>query len=265
MSGMIPQCLNNFTAMARNADLSETIQVGVAIYPGSHFTAVDQNSVIYIDKAMVVWKGRADEYVRNLVLLRVIDLSSNRLTGNFPDEILNLTGLVSLNLSRNSLSGRLPRDIGHLNKLESLDLSRNQFSGEIPTSMSDLHFLSHLDLSYNKLSGKIPPGTQLRGFDASVYAGNEALCGPPLPHNCSSEDPPAHGTPSNETGEDEIRKWFYVGLGSGFVAGFWGFCGVLVFNRAWRYAYFSALSKSFDWLLLKVALLRVRLLQRSQI
>ncbi|KAL5549909.1 hypothetical protein UlMin_000085 [Ulmus minor] len=258
MSGMIPQCLNNFTAMARNANSSEIIAIG-APFELDDIT-VDEDSWIYIDKAMVVWKGRADEYVRTLGLLRVIDLSSNRLTGNFPDEILNLTGLVSLNLSRNSLSGRPPRDIGHLNELESLDLSRNQFSGEIPTSMSDLHFLSHLDLSYNKLSGKIPPGTQLRGFDASVYAGNEALCGPPLPHNCSSEDPPAHGT-----GEDEIRKWFYVGLGSGFVAGFWGFCGALAFNRAWRYAYFSALSKSFDWLLLKVALLRVRLLQRSQI
>ncbi|KAL5550595.1 hypothetical protein UlMin_000771 [Ulmus minor] len=249
--------------MARNSNLNEIIEVEV-VRVDLDFT-VDQDSWTYIDKAMVVWKGRADEYVRTLVLLRVIDLSSNRLTGNFPDEILNLTELVSLNLSRNSLSRRLPRDIGHLNKLESLDLSRNQFSGEIPTSMSDLDFLSHLDLSYNKLSGKIPPGTQLLGFEASVYAGNEALCGPPLTPNCSSEDAPTHETPSNETVEDEIRKWFYVGLGSGFVAGFWGFCGVLVFNRAWRYAYFSALNKSFEWLLLKVALLRVRLLQRSQI
>ncbi|KAL5549929.1 hypothetical protein UlMin_000105 [Ulmus minor] len=194
------------------------------------------------------WIGQNFTYLKILILRSnkfhgsipsIIDLSSNRLTGNFPYQILNLTGLVSLNLSRNSWNGRLPRDIGHLNELESLDLSRNQFSGEIPTSMSDLHFLS---------------------FDASVYIGNEALCGPPLTPNCSSEDPP-----SNETVEDEIRKWFYVGLGPGFVAGFGGFCGVLAFNRAWRYAFFSALYKSFDWLLLKVALLRVRLSQRSQI
>ncbi|KAL5549924.1 hypothetical protein UlMin_000100 [Ulmus minor] len=150
MSGMIPQCLSNFTAMARNANLSEMIKVYAStdyMFPGYTVDLKLDTSWTYIDKAMVVWKGRADEYVRNLVLLRVIDLSSNRLTGNFPNEILNLTGLVSLNLSRNSLSGRLPRDIGHLNELESLDLSRNQFSGEIPTSMSDLHFLSHLDLS----------------------------------------------------------------------------------------------------------------------
>ncbi|KAL0360171.1 UNVERIFIED_CONTAM: hypothetical protein Sradi_3701600 [Sesamum radiatum] len=67
-----------------------------------------------------------------------------------------------------------------MNVLESLDLSRNQLSGEIPVGLAELSFLAFLDLSFNNLSGNIPSGTQLQGFSASVYAGNDGLCGPPL-------------------------------------------------------------------------------------
>ena len=94
--------------------------------------------------------------------------------------------------------------------------------------MSDLHFLSHLDLSYNKLSGKIPSGTQLQDFDKSVYMGNQALCGPPLENNCSSDEGTlAHQDDHDQSTrvtseEDEFEKWFYIGMVSGFVVSFWG-------------------------------------------
>ncbi|GMN65838.1 hypothetical protein TIFTF001_034899 [Ficus carica] len=272
MHGIIPQCLYNFTAMAHNANSSELelLQLSSPLVLASS----DRNepeiiiSWSYMDKATVSWRGRSDEYGRNLVFLRLIDLSSNRLSGNFPNGILNLSGLVALNLSRNNLSGRLPQDIGQLNQLQSLDLSWNRFSGEIPTSMSDLHFLSHLDLSYNNLSGKIPSGTQLQGFNASVYAGNEELCGPPLANNCSTNDDqgnPAQGgqrsTHDHESSEDEFMKWLFIGMGSGFTVGFWGVCLVLFFNRACRHAFFLFFNNLVDFLLVRIAIYKARLLR----
>ncbi|CAD6258637.1 unnamed protein product [Miscanthus lutarioriparius] len=90
-----------------------------------------------------------------------IDLSSNNLIGEIPEEIVFLDDLVNLNLSRNHLSGVVPNKIGEMQSLESLDLSRNMLSGEIPASLSNLTFLSYLDLSYNNLTGRIPSGSQL--------------------------------------------------------------------------------------------------------
>ncbi|GMN65831.1 hypothetical protein TIFTF001_034900 [Ficus carica] len=254
---VIPQCLYNFTAMADNANSSEIMKIQGRIFTiAPNKTEVEiETSWAYIDRATVSWRGRTDEYTRNLVFLRVIDLSSNRLSGNFPNGVLNLSGLVALNLSRNSLSGRLPIDIGQLDQLQSLDLSRNLFSGEIPASMSDLHFLSYLDLSYNNLYGRIPSGTQLEGFNSSVYAGNQELCGPPLANNCSiSAQGGQPSTHDHESNEDEFTKWLYIGMGSGFTIGFWGVCLVLFFNRACRHAYFLFFNKLVDCLLVRIAI-----------
>ena len=90
-----------------------------------------------------------------------IDLSSNNLSGEIPEEITTLDALVNLNLSWNCFSGVVPNKIGEMQLLESLDLSRNNLSGKIPASLSNLTFLSYLDLSYNNLTGRIPSGQQL--------------------------------------------------------------------------------------------------------
>ncbi|XP_061999106.1 receptor-like protein EIX1 [Rosa rugosa] len=106
--------------------------------------------------------------VRTLGLVKRIDLSSSRLTGD-RYQFTDLVGLVSLNLSRNHLTGQITPDIGKLQSLDSLDISRNQIDGAIPTSLARIDRLAYLDLSYNRLSGEIPTGTQLKGFDASVF------------------------------------------------------------------------------------------------
>uniref|UniRef100_K3ZN84 Disease resistance R13L4/SHOC-2-like LRR domain-containing protein n=1 Tax=Setaria italica TaxID=4555 RepID=K3ZN84_SETIT len=120
-----------------------------------------------------------------------IDLSSNNLIGEIPEEIVVLGALVNLNLSRNHLTGVIPNKIGEMQSLQSLDFSRNKLSGEIPVSLSNITFLSDLDLSYNNLTGRIPSGPQLDTIYAehpTMYIGNIGLCGHPLQNNCSSED-----------------------------------------------------------------------------
>ncbi|PON42112.1 LRR domain containing protein [Parasponia andersonii] len=94
----------------------------------------------------LIWKGRLSQYKSTLRLVKSIDLSSNKLTGEIPTEITELIGLVSLYLSRNNLSGQIPRKIGQLKSLDALDLSRNHLYGKIPSSLSEVDRLNFLDL-----------------------------------------------------------------------------------------------------------------------
>lgn len=192
---------------------------------------------------MLVIKGRESRYGSILPLVRIVDLSSNNLSGAIPSEISSLFGLQSLNLSRNNLMGRIPEKIGVIGYLESLDLSNNHLSGEIPQSIINLTFLSHLDLSYNNFSGRIPSSTQLQSFDALDFIGNPELCGAPLLKNCTENENP---NPSDENGDGFERSWFYIGMATGFIVSFWGVCGALLCKRAWRHAYFKFLDNIKD-------------------
>ncbi|KAK8650815.1 hypothetical protein V6N13_140439 [Hibiscus sabdariffa] len=224
----------------------------------------DTKYIIYIrgsfdDHLLVIWKGVEQEYGKTLRLLKVIDLSCNRLSGEIPKEIASLRGLISLNLSTNMLKGSIIGEIGQLLALETLDLSANHLSGEIPQSLSGLSFLSDLNLSNNNLSGKIPTGTQLQSFNATSYSENPGLCGAPL-RKCPGDEtpkPPNTGNTESNTGSDEEwfePLWFFTGMTAGFLIGFWGIFGSLLINRSWRHMYFQMVNKSGDWIRLTVAL-----------
>ncbi|KAL4591379.1 hypothetical protein LXL04_004341 [Taraxacum kok-saghyz] len=215
---------------------------------------------VYVDHAMIDWKGNEHEFFKNLGLLKSIDLSCNNLTGQIPYEFTNLNGLVVLNLSKNSLFGEIPQNIGELKQLEALDLSRNNLSGVIPSSMSQISSLSVLNLSYNSLSGRIPSGTQLQRFGASSYTENPGLCGIPVNKICSGdEDPRVPHVIGKSEGDvediDELWVWFFVGGGSGFVTGFCIACGTLLVNRRGRRAFYNFYDSFRDWVYVKVVLL----------
>ncbi|CAL9005583.1 unnamed protein product [Prunus brigantina] len=252
--GSIPKCLNNLTTLAQkgNPSLSSTHIYGGGI---GNVSIAPSN---YDDDATFIWKGRMQTYKNTLGLVKRIDLSSNRLTGEIPSEITHLVGLISLNLSRNQLTGQITPEIGNLESLDWLDLSRNQIDGRIPTSLARIDRLSFLDLSYNNLSGEIPTGTQLQSFDPLDYAENPLLCGPPLKKMCANQNEPTDL--SNEEDKDEfITLGFYISMGIGFAAGFWGVCGTLIFNRSLRYAYFKFLNNLNDWLYVRIALIKRQL------
>ncbi|XP_009367821.3 receptor-like protein EIX2 isoform X2 [Pyrus x bretschneideri] len=253
ISGSIPKCLNNLTNLALRGSSSLTIT-----HPNSFFTAIDG----YDDEASLIWNGIMSKYKSTLGLVKSIHLSSNRLTGEIPSEVTDLVGLISLNLSRNNLTGQITPKIGKLQSLDLLDLSNNQIHGTIPTSLIGISSLGKLDLSNNNLSGKIPIGSQLQPYDASVFAGNPLLCGIPLEHMCSPKETTLKEKPVVENQDEDndgfITPGFYVTLGLGFVIGFWGVCGSLIFNRSWRYTYFKLLNDLNDWLYVRVTLFRQR-------
>ena len=95
--------------------------------------------------------GRDFWSIQNLVFL---DLSSNSLRGELPQEIGNMTSLKLLELSKNSLSGQLPNTIGGCKSLESMYLSSNNFVGDIPMSLGQLTNLTAFDISNNGFNGK---------------------------------------------------------------------------------------------------------------
>ncbi|XP_073002084.1 receptor-like protein EIX2 [Typha latifolia] len=234
LSGTIPRSLGNLTSM---------IEVQNS---GDHLRETWNG---YKEHVMVCISGRQFAYSNTLSFVTNLDISSNKLVGEIPDEVTKLLGLLVLNLSNNGLTGEIPQRVGDLNRLLSLDLSRNSLSGHIPSSMSDLTSLSHLNLSYNRLTGEIPTGFQLQTLNyPSIYIGNEGLCGPPLTDGCQFDDKPtsSYAASSDEDGSEML--WFYSGVPAGFVVGVTAIFGVLLLQETWRIEFFHLIDTMYDWL-----------------
>ncbi|KAJ0538892.1 putative non-specific serine/threonine protein kinase [Helianthus annuus] len=250
LRGPIPHCIGELHGMTEN-----THEVGtrVGIY--------DFDSAVF-----QVLKGFQLEYTKTLDLVFNMDLSSNKLQGEIPREIVTLTLLVGLNLSHNHLSGSIPESIGNMKALFSLDFSDNQLTGMIPPSMAALNFLSSMNVSHNNLSGRIPTGNQLQTLnDPSIYAGNRDLCGAPLPNNCSNHETPPTTTSNNKhkDAHGPNNLWFYLDIIGGFATGFWGIIGVLLFKKQWRHKLFMIAEVTVDKVFVAVAV-RVSKIKRGR-
>lgn len=243
LSGTIPHCLNNITAMVLN-NASQSGQFSI-------ITTVA--GVIFTVGLQLLAKGNELNYP---TYLHTVDLSNNHLLGKIPVEVFRLIALQSLNLSQNQLVGTILEEIGNMKQLQSLDFSNNKLSGEIPQSMSALSFLEVLNLSFNNFRGQIPIGTQLQSFPALSYIGNPELCGAPLIKNCTHDEAPNDTKLMGDDDEEgsELLEWFYMGMGVGFAISFWVVCGCLLFKRTWRHAYFRFVDQVKDKLYVKLVL-----------
>ncbi|CAL5205288.1 unnamed protein product [Lathyrus oleraceus] len=94
----------------------------------------------------------------SLKALRVLDLSYNSFTGDFPMSVFNLTNLEILNFNENNGFNlwELPKSFERLKNLKSMVLSTCMLHGQIPPSISNITTLIDLELSGNFLTGQIP-------------------------------------------------------------------------------------------------------------
>ncbi|KAH7669502.1 Non-specific serine/threonine protein kinase protein, partial [Dioscorea alata] len=243
-NGDIPEELSSLSSL-QILDLAENNLSGVISKAFGNFTAMklaneNYSRISYTDSLSVVTKGRELKYSKTLQFVAIIDLSSNWLSGEIPEELGNLHGIQNLNLSGNRLAGQIPEFISGLKSLESLDLSRNELVGEIPSSIAALTSLSHLNLSYNNLSGRIPSGSQLQTFnDPSTYIGNYNLCGPPLTVKCRDVNETIVLSKEGDDANESEMSWLYFGGAVGYVMGLWTVCVTLLISEVWRNSYFS--------------------------
>jgi Leucine-rich repeat (LRR) protein len=116
--------------------------------------------------------------VSDLKNITLLDLSTNRIAGDIPIEIMNLTHLTHLELSFNRLTGEIPEQIGFLSNLTKLELSNNRLTGEIPAAVFSLTGLRYLGLDYNRLTGGIPKEIGALISLNSLYLQDNYLTGP---------------------------------------------------------------------------------------
>ncbi|KAK1678734.1 hypothetical protein QYE76_039582 [Lolium multiflorum] len=116
--------------------------------------------------------------VVNSTTLKMLNLSSNMLTGSLPSTVGKCTsvdlsgnlltgelailrswdGIVEgIDLSSNKLEGSYPNDVSQFQNLVSLKLRNNSLSGSVPSVLGTYQKLSFLDLSLNALGGPVLP------------------------------------------------------------------------------------------------------------
>ncbi|GJZ81685.1 receptor-like protein EIX2 [Tanacetum coccineum] len=238
LSGKIPSCFNKFGFLSGKEDVTNGRILTLSIL-----------GTDLLGSASLVTKGREDQYRTILRLVMILDLSSNRLSGQIPVEVTAFNALQTLNLSRNQLTGEIPKKIGDMKAIESFDVSLNNLSGELPISLSRLNFLSSFNVSYNNLTGPIPLSTQLQGFTKSSFFGNK-LCGEPVSKSCQVDSSDRDRQRGDDNGSSRTDWGLVISITIGFVAGFWIIVAPLIISAIWRVTYFrflsDAISKFYD-------------------
>lgn len=240
LEGSIPLTFGDLKAMAQSQKVNRYLLYGR--YRGTYY---EESLAMHLNNKEIVFN-------KTLSLVTSIDLSGNKLSGEFPGAITKLEGLLVLDLSRNRLGGKIPDRIGDMHELLTLDLSNNLFSGGIPSSLSAVSFLNYLNLSNNNFSGRIPSGGQLSTFNASAFTGNQFLCGLPLTVQCEvtgADVPNSNGDDENDDASKD--EWFYMSIGIGFAVGLLGVC-LVISIRTWSIHYFCFI----DWVIDKISMVK---------
>jgi hypothetical protein len=174
--------------------------------------------------------GSIPESLGNCTMLTYLDLHRNNLTGAIPLGIAELRDLQEVFLQGNSLEGHIPQWLGNVSSLQSLDLSENQLTGPIPASLGVSKSLIAFNISYNHLQGSIPASLATQ-FNASSFAGNPSLCGPPLLNQvCNSTGGSSSNAsaPTNQATPNQahhhmksrsLSKWAIIGIAVGGAGG----------------------------------------------
>lgn len=101
--------------------------------------------------------------------LASIYFDNNVLTGPLPPSLSNSTSLVTLHISNNSLTGPIAFPLAQ--NLTQIYAQRNQFSGTL--SFESNGALQKIAVDYNLLTGAVPDFKTLTGLQLFTAAGNQ--------------------------------------------------------------------------------------------
>ncbi|KAJ6702934.1 REPEAT RECEPTOR PROTEIN KINASE EXS putative-RELATED [Salix viminalis] len=155
------------------------------------------------------FQGPIPNDLRNLTLLKELDLSINHFSSSIPEWLYDFNHLKLLNLRSNNLKGALSSAIGNMTSLSSLDLSLNhelEFEGGIPGSFKKLCNLRTLSLSNVKLNQDMADVLEVLSGCVSVEVESLDLAGCLL-----------FGQLTNHLGK--FRNLAYLGLRSNSISG----------------------------------------------
>ncbi|KAD6455180.1 hypothetical protein E3N88_09886 [Mikania micrantha] len=250
LTGLIPRCLNNITGLKQLAFAQQLVfAYSLVLFWDNYISQYHIRLTSFVDPIQsdqfetrveiqfttknnhLTYKGKILDYMSGL------DLSSNKLTGEIPEELGMLTHILSLNLSHNKLSGPIPVSFSNLSQIESLDVSSNSLSGKVPSELIQLTKLAVFDVSNNNLSGRLPEQkAQFGTFGKESYEGNPLLRGTPLENNCTTTPQVSKPSTKNDT-----EKWYDIDKFSffGSSCSTWfvfmlGFVAILYINPYWR-------------------------------
>jgi Leucine-rich repeat (LRR) protein len=157
--------------------------------PTSILNTLVQLEIIYMEKNTFV--GTIDDnFMKGMVALRALDLSSNNFTSTaygIPTHFFSLPELVILDLSNNQLQGLIPENIPENDKLIFLSVQTNLMSGGIPGQLVNLTSLQHLDLSNNRFHGPLRSELfQSKSLYNMFFSENPLLHAGPIPNGIAN-------------------------------------------------------------------------------
>lgn len=128
-------------------DFLGTIPPIESVHENLFFLALQDNSL----------NMQIPETINNLINLKHLDVSANRLSLPFPATMSQMKNMVSLYTGINGFGDHpVPDFIQSMTNLRELSMKQNSLTGEIPTFLGGLSNLQVLDLDFNKLRGAIP-------------------------------------------------------------------------------------------------------------
>ena len=151
LNGEIPRELDNLFGLERLSLTANTLTGKIPSLP-------NLKNLELLEIGSNRLSGQIRESLSRLSKLEALYLHNNKLTGEIPPELGDLDNLTSLAVSGNRVSGKIPPELGKLKKLGKMSLADNRLVGEIPPELTEIPDLYELFLSGNDLSGCIPDG-----------------------------------------------------------------------------------------------------------
>ena len=103
------------------------------------------------------FSGEFPAIFRRLTSLEVLDVSENKLSGPIPNQLGSLTQLVAFAAHSNELTGEFPEELcTNVRSLRRLVLSDNELTGSISDIVLNCRALQHIDLANNQFDGAVP-------------------------------------------------------------------------------------------------------------